>query len=141
MKKKAELRQDRESTSAPASVKPQSVKLQKYTVTSFKGDCKDWIRFWDQLLVEVDGSAISKIIKFNYLLELVTWGNLEKTYLDYMGDGYDKANKILNSIYGKDIKSVLHFYNKLARTVQTLNTTKKLDSAQCLVYTLMDKLG
>ena len=84
---------------------------------SFKGDCKDWIRFWDQLLVEVDGSAISKIIKFNYLLELVTWGNLEKTYLDYMEDGYDKANKILNDIYGKDIKSVLHFYNKLAGTV------------------------
>ena len=108
---------------------------------SFKGDCKDWIRFWDQLLVEVDGSAISKIIKFNYLLELVTWGNLEKTYLDYMEDGYDKANKILNDIYGKDIKSVLHFYSKLAGTVQTLNTTKKLDSAQCLVYTLMDKLG
>ena len=108
---------------------------------SFKGDCKDWIRFWDQLLVEVDGSAISKIIKFNYLLELVTWGNLEKTYLDYMEDGYDKANKILNDIYGKDIKSVLHFYNKLAGTVQTLNTTKKLDSAQCLVYTLMNKLG
>ena len=96
---------------------------------------------WDQLLVEVDGSAISKIIKFNYLLELVTWGNLEKTYLDYMEDGNDKANKILNDIYGMDIKSVLHFYIKLARTVQTLNTTKKLDSAQCLVYTLMNKLG
>ena len=33
------------------------------------------------------------------------------------------------------------FYNKLARTVRTLTTMKKLDSAQCLVYTLMDKLG
>ena len=31
LKKKAKLRQDRESISAPASVKPQSVKLQKYT--------------------------------------------------------------------------------------------------------------
>ena len=57
-----------------------------------------------------------------------------------MEDGYDEANKILNDIYGKDIKGVLGFYSKLARIVQTLNTKKKLDSAQCLVYTLMDKL-
>ena len=72
---------------------------------------------------------------------MVTWGNLEKTYLDYMEDGYDEANKILNDIYGKDIKGVLDFYSKLARIVQNLNTKKKLDSAQCLVYTLMNKLG
>ena len=57
-----------------------------------------------------------------------------------MEDGYDEANKILNDIYGKDIKGVLDFYSKLARIVQNLNTKKKLDSAQCLVYTLMDKL-
>ena len=74
-------------------------------------------------------------------MELVTWGNLEKTYLDYMEDGYDEANKILNDIYGKDIKGVLDFYSKLARIVQNLNTKQKLDSAQCLVYTLMNKLG
>ena len=72
---------------------------------------------------------------------MVTWGNLEKTYLDYMEDGYDEANKILNDIYGKDIKGVLDFYSKLARIVQNLNTKKKLDSAQCLVHTLMNKLG
>ena len=58
-----------------------------------------------------------------------------------MEDGYDEANKILNDIYGKDIKGVLDFYSKLARIVQNLNTKKKLDSAQCLVYTLMNKLG
>ena len=60
-----------ESISAPASAKPQSVKLQKYPITPFKGDCKDWIRFWNQFSVEVNGSAILKISKFNYLLELV----------------------------------------------------------------------
>ena len=58
-----------------------------------------------------------------------------------MEDGYDEANKILKDIYGKDIKGVLDFYSKLARIVQNLNTKKKLDSAQCLVYTLMNKLG
>ena len=71
LEKIAELRLVRESISAPASVKPQSVELQKYTITPFKGDYKDWIRFWNQFSVEVDGSAISKISKFNYLLQLI----------------------------------------------------------------------
>ena len=71
LEKIAELRLVRESISAPASVKPQSVELQKYRITPFKGGYKDWIRFWNQFSVEVDGSAISKISKFNYLLQLV----------------------------------------------------------------------
>ena len=71
LEKIAELRLVRESISAPASVKPQSVELQKYTITPFKGDYEDWIRFWNQFSVEVDGSAISKISKFNYLLQLI----------------------------------------------------------------------
>ncbi|XP_065671813.1 uncharacterized protein LOC136089685 [Hydra vulgaris] len=49
----------------------QSVKLQKYTITKFNGDYKDWLRFWNQFTVEVDNSNISNISKFNYLLELV----------------------------------------------------------------------
>ena len=68
-----------------------SVKLQKYTITPFKGDYKDWICFWNQFSVEVDGSAISKINKFNYLLELVKG----KPRYDILGlahaeDGYDE---------------------------------------------------
>ena len=51
--------------------KPQPVKLQRYTITPFKGDCKDWVRFSNQFVVEVDSSKISEIRKFNYLLELV----------------------------------------------------------------------
>lgn len=39
----------------------QSVKLQKYTITPFSGDYKDWLRFWNQFTVEVDGSSISNI--------------------------------------------------------------------------------
>ncbi len=60
----------------------QSVKLQKYTITPFYGDYKDWLRFWNQFTVEVDGSSISDISKFHYLLEL-TKVNRERTYWVY----------------------------------------------------------
>ena len=49
----------------------QAVKLQKYKITPFSDDCNDWLRFWNQFTVKVDGSGISEISKFNYLLELV----------------------------------------------------------------------
>ena len=164
LKKIAELRQDKKSISAPASTKPQSVQLQKYTITSFEGDYKDWIRFWNQLSAEVDGSATSKISKFNSLLELAKGKLREDTLgLPHTEDGDNKPKKMLNDIYGKDIKvhkqltkeieslhpitnihkfqSIGEFYNKLARTVRTLTTMKRLDSAQCFLQTLMDKLG
>ena len=35
--------------------KNQVVKLQKYTITPFRGDHKDWLHFWNQFSVEVDG--------------------------------------------------------------------------------------
>ena len=158
------MRQDRKSISVPASAKPQSVKLQKYTITPFKGDYKDWICFWNQLSAEVDGSVISKISKFNYLLELVKGKPREDTLgLPHTEDGYDEPKKILSDTYGKDIKvhkqftkeiesmhpvtnihklkSIHELYNKLARTVRTLTTIKRLDSVQCFLYTLMDKFG
>ena len=34
------------------------VKLQKYAVTKFCGDLKDWLRFWDRFAAEVDGSKL-----------------------------------------------------------------------------------
>ena len=71
--------------------------------------------------------------------------------------------RILEQRYGKDIKvhkalvkemeelpvissthkvAIIHnFYNRLSRVVRTLNTMKKLASAQSMLYTLMDKLG
>ena len=49
-----------------ATAKPQTVKLQKYTITPFTGEYKDWIRFWNQFTVEVDGSNLAEISKFNY---------------------------------------------------------------------------
>ena len=41
--------------------KPQALKLQKYSITPFKGDYKEWFRFWNQFVVDVDKSKISKI--------------------------------------------------------------------------------
>ena len=55
--------------------------------------------------------------------------------LPHTEEGYDEA---ITSIY--KLKNIREFCNKLDRTVQTLTTMKKLNSAQCLVYTLMDKL-
>ena len=71
-----------EKKAAQEMTKPQAVKLQKYTITPFKGDYKDWLRFWNQFTVEVDNSKIQKISTFNYLLELVE-GSLRVTFLAY----------------------------------------------------------
>ena len=144
--------------------KTQVVKLQKYTITPFKGDHKDWLRFWNQFSVEVDGSGISEISKFNYLLELVEGKPKDDILgLPHTQEGYEEAKKILQATYGKDIKvrkaliveleglrpitsisqirETHDFYNKLARVVRTLAKMKKLETAQSHVYTVMDKLG
>ena len=150
----------RKNTTTPQ----QSVKLQKYTITPFSSDYKDWLHFWNQFSVEVDGSSISEISKFNYLLELVKGKPKEDILgLPHTEDGYCKAKRILEQTYGKDIKvhkalikemeklpvilsihklGIIHkFYNKLSRVVRTLTIMKKITSAQSMVYTIMDKLG
>ena len=85
--------------------KPQAVKLQRYTITPFKGDYKDWLHFWNQFAVEVDGSSISEISKFNYLMELVV-GMPKKDILGlpHYEDGYQEAKRILDMTYGRDTK-------------------------------------
>ena len=148
------------------TIKPTSgqVKLQKYTITPFEGDYKDGTRFWNQFTVEVDGSKISEISKFNYLLEL-TKGKPRNDILGlpHTVKGYSEAKRILTDTHGKDFKvhralvkeleglqpithinkiaSIHDFYNSLARVVRTLATMKKLDSVQSMGYSLMDKLG
>ena len=153
---------DSENTSAKKS--QQTVKLQKYTITPFSGDYRDWLRFWNQFSVEVDESSLPEISKFHYLLELVK----DKPRKDIVGlphsiEGYKEAKRILQETYGKDSKvhralikdleslhtitsvhkleAIHDFYNKLSRIVRTLTTMDKLASAQSTVYTLMDKLG
>ena len=74
-------------------------------VTLFSGDYKDWLPFWNQFTVEVDGSAISEISKFNYLLEILKGKPKEDILgLPHTEDGYGITNRILEPTYGKDIK-------------------------------------
>ena len=163
LKRKMEMRAD---STISHTIKPTSgqVKLQKYTITPFEGDYKDWTRFWNQFTVEVDGSTISEISNFNYLLEL-TKGKPRNNILGlaHTVERYNKAKRILTDTDGKDFKvhralvkqleglqpithnnkiaSIHDFYNRLARVVRTLATMKKPDSVQSMVYSLMDKLG
>ena len=164
-KKKVELEMMLEEKRAEHEMsKPQAVKLQKYTITLFKRDCKDWVRFWNQFVVKVDSSKISEISKFNYLLELVQ-GEPKNCILGlpHTAEGYLEANKILEMTSGKDIKvhnalikdleflpnitsvsrskDIHDFHSQLSRTVRTLVTIKKLRGAQSYVYNIMDKLG
>ena len=148
----------------PAQPSTQSVKLQKYTITPFYGESKDWLRLWNQFMVELDGPGIDEISKFNYLLELVKGKPKENILgLPHSADGYKEAKRILKLTYGKETKvhkvlikeleglptitsihkisNIHEFYNKLARAVRTLVTMKKLETVQSCAYTLMDKLG
>ena len=86
------------------AAKPQAVKLHKYTISPFKGDCKDRLRFWNQFVVEVNNSKISEISKFNYLLELVEGEPKEHIQgLPNTSEGYNEAKEILELTFGKDI--------------------------------------
>lgn len=93
---KLQLQRMEEAKAGKNTTAPQAVKLQKYTITPFSGDDKDWLRFWNQFTVEVDGSGISEISKFNYLLELVK-GKLKEDILGlpHTEDGYGEAKRIL----------------------------------------------
>ena len=108
--------------------KPQAVKLQKYMITPFKGDCKDWLRFWNQLVVEEDSTNISEIEPKEHILGL-----------PHTPEGYHEAKNILKMTFGKDIKvhkalirdsesltnitsshkikEIHEFYTKLSKTV------------------------
>ena len=151
-----ESRNDMKDVDIGVKARPQTVKLQKYTITPFTGDYKDWLRFWNQFSVEVDASGISEISKFNYLLELLKGKPKEDILgLPHNEDGYIEAKRILVETYGKDIKitksiikdieslpqlrditrhSQVHdFYNRLSRCVRTLKTMDKIQNAQSLV--------
>ena len=74
---RAERNKEKSSSSSP-----QTVKLQKYTITS-------WLRFWNQFSTQLDGPRIAEISKFNYLQGLAKGKPRE----DFMGlphtmDGY-----------------------------------------------------
>ena len=80
----------------------QPVKLQKYTITPFYREYKDWLHFGNQFMVELDGSCISEISTFNYLLELVGGKPKEDILgLPHSEVGYKEAKWILEQTYVK----------------------------------------
>ena len=106
----------------------QSVKLQKYTITKFNGNYKDWLRFWNQYTVEVDNSNISNISKFNYILELVEGKPREDILgLPHSLDKYDKAKRILKDTYRKEIWVHIALIIDLEGTMVMHNTYKIKD--------------
>ncbi len=105
MEKQIQARHSGVTQETVAQPSTQSVKLQKYTITPFYGDYKDWLRLWNQFMVEVDGSGIAEISKFNYLLELVKGKPKEDILgIPHSVDGYKEAKRILEQTYGKEAK-------------------------------------
>ena len=105
-----------------ALAKPQAVKLQTYAITPFEGDYKDWLRFWNQFSVEVDGSSMAEITKFNYLLELVKGKPKEDILgLPHSTEGYAEAKKILVDTYGKPFK----VQKALIKNLEQLKSTRQ----------------
>ena len=101
LERKLHMEKEAKETTTGTSSQPsnaQSVKLQKYTIAHFTGDYKDWTRFWNQFEIEVDGSNISEISKFNYLLELTKGKPRDDILgLPHTSDGYAEAKRILKS--------------------------------------------
>ena len=88
-----------------ALAKSQAVKLQRYIITPFEGNYKDWLRFCNQFSVEVDGSSMAEITSVNYLLELVKRKPKEDILgLPHSAEGYAEAKNILVHTYGKQFK-------------------------------------
>lgn len=74
--------------------------------SQINGEYKDWLHFWNQFTVEVDGSSIAEISKFNYLLKLVKGKPRDDIVgLPHTQEGYEEAKRILQQTYGKDIKA------------------------------------
>ena len=45
--------------------------LPKLSICPFKGTSKDWIRFYNQVMAQIDSQSVSKTVKVGYLLQLV----------------------------------------------------------------------
>ena len=71
----------------------------------------------------MDGSTISKVRKFNHLLELVKGKYTEDILrLPHTEEGYDEAKKILSNIYGKNIK----FHKQLIKEIEILDPITRI---------------
>ena len=62
--KEKELEMERKARGAMAN-------LPKLSISPFKGTPKDWIRFYNQFMAQIDSQPVSKTVKLEYLLQCV----------------------------------------------------------------------
>ena len=115
MRRKQQIEQETaESQHFGTAQKQPTIKLHKYTITPFEGDFKDWLRFWNQFTVEVDGSGIAQISKFNYLMELVQGKPRDDILgLPHTPEGYEEAKKIYRPTTEKISRSEKRLFRNL----------------------------
>ena len=137
-------------------------KLPKLVITKFNGNYSDWPRFWGQYSETIDKSGVPPATKFSYLRELLCEKAKKAVEaLPYSAEGYNRAVAILKDRFGKESevvkayikdildlpytpsanpKKILEFYEKLAYSVQSLETLKKLDAVNGTVSMTLEKL-
>ena len=140
-----------------------SVKLPKLKRKKFEGTALDWLRFWNQFETEIDQVKISPISKFSCLKKLlVPKVRLLIDGLPFTSEGCARAKSILTSRYCQPSEvaaghihcitslpvisnfnpnRIQEFYKKLAISVQTLETMKKLKDIKGYVRLTLDKLS
>ena len=142
---------------------PATAKLPKLVIAKFNGSVIDWPKFWGQFSEAVDKSTLAPITKFTYLLELLE-SNLKRSVesLPFSPEGYNRAKDILKDKYGKEseiakchVKEILdltnisgtnprkiaNFCDKLAYSVQALETMEKRSYVNGNVSMTLDKLS
>ena len=142
--------------------KQSQAKLPKIEIKKFEGSYLDWPRFWGQFTETIDKADIAPINKFTYLCGLL--GPKVKVALEalpFTAEGYNRANSILLSDYGKESeitkayvkeimalpvvtsanpKRISEFSETLTYCVQALETMNKLSEVNGNVPMTLDKL-
>ena len=78
-----------------------SARLPKLELPKFTGDLKAWAHFWGFFEAHIHHSNHSKIVKFSFLISLLSGSALVAVQgLSVTADHYDTAVTILNELFG-----------------------------------------
>ncbi len=101
-----------------------AVNLPKLSIAPFKGTPKDWIRFSNQFMAQVDSQPVNKVVKLGYLLQSVRGGCQELIgNIPNNEEGYDRALQLLKEEYGQE-KTVLAAHTREIIDLQVIKVTK-----------------
>ena len=97
-----ELRYKYEASHKDEKTKLAKLKLPKLVIAPFQANYLDWLRFWNEFNAEIEKSALPAVSKFSYLKELrAPKAKVLINGLPFNTEGYERANVILASAYGK----------------------------------------